>query len=238
MMLEATPASDIWSTGCTAIELCTGKPPYFELSTAQACFRMVEDEHPPFPAKMSPGMSEFMHRAFVKDYKLRPSAKELLQIDWFKPAAKPAEGNNNNSNNNNNIDNGAAVSSSPAPPVLAVEVAPAPRPQPALSNPRLSVDGGKPKSNRLSGAVQSDEGGAAPPTPPPMPMPAQVGAANSKRSGKRACYKCDGRLGTFSSKSCKGCKFVFCKKCCAKDTCVDCVALRQLQQHSPFAAPN
>ncbi len=65
-LLEPTPASDIWSLGCTAIEFFTGKPPYFELSTAQACFRMAEDDHPPFPPKMSANMTEFMSKALVK----------------------------------------------------------------------------------------------------------------------------------------------------------------------------
>lgn len=46
-------ACDIWSIGCTIIELLTGKPPYFELAQMPAFFRIVEDEHPPLPPDIS-----------------------------------------------------------------------------------------------------------------------------------------------------------------------------------------
>ncbi|KAI8989380.1 kinase-like domain-containing protein [Pilobolus umbonatus] len=49
----ASVQSDIWSLGCTIIELCTGKPPYADLITMTAMFRIVEDELPPLPTNIS-----------------------------------------------------------------------------------------------------------------------------------------------------------------------------------------
>lgn len=50
----ATTASDIWSVGCTVIELIDGKPPYHKLSSMPALFRIVNDDHPPLPEGTSP----------------------------------------------------------------------------------------------------------------------------------------------------------------------------------------
>ena len=47
-------ASDIWSVGCTIIELLTTKPPYFGLAPMAALFRIVQEDHPPLPQRMSP----------------------------------------------------------------------------------------------------------------------------------------------------------------------------------------
>ena len=41
------PCSDIWSLGCTVLELLIGEPPYWKLNANLALFRMVEDVHPP-----------------------------------------------------------------------------------------------------------------------------------------------------------------------------------------------
>jgi len=37
-----TPAADIWSVGCLAVELLTGQPPYFDLQPMSALFRIVQ----------------------------------------------------------------------------------------------------------------------------------------------------------------------------------------------------
>jgi serine/threonine protein kinase len=76
-----TPA-DIWSVGCTVLELITGSPPYFHLGTMQALFKMVEDAHPPIPP-CSPELKDFLLQCFNKDFRKRASAKQLLQHKWI-----------------------------------------------------------------------------------------------------------------------------------------------------------
>lgn len=89
-MSTATTASDIWSLGCTLIELLTGVPPYFEMTPVSAVYRMVKDEHPPFPDDMSPNLLQFLEACFQRDPKLRPSAIQLRNYPWILEHAKPA----------------------------------------------------------------------------------------------------------------------------------------------------
>lgn len=57
--------SDIWSLGCTVIEMLTGHPPYYELTSMQALFSIVDDPHPPIPPGLSKELTHFLVRQTV-----------------------------------------------------------------------------------------------------------------------------------------------------------------------------
>lgn len=76
-------ASDIWSVGCTVIELLTCVPPYYDLQPMPALFRIVQDEHPPIPDGLSADITDFLRQCFKKDARQRPDAKTLLSHPWI-----------------------------------------------------------------------------------------------------------------------------------------------------------
>jgi len=76
--------SDIWSLGCTIIELLVGQPPYFDLKKMAALFRIVQDPHPPIPENISEELNRFLMSCFNKDYKERPSCDVLFNHPWIK----------------------------------------------------------------------------------------------------------------------------------------------------------
>ncbi|KAI5582154.1 hypothetical protein BDE02_07G067200 [Populus trichocarpa] len=76
-------ASDIWSVGCTVIELLTCVPPYYDLQPMPALFRIVQDDNPPIPDSLSPDITDFLRQCFKKDATQRPDAKTLLSHPWI-----------------------------------------------------------------------------------------------------------------------------------------------------------
>jgi len=78
-MSKPTEACDIWSVGCTIIELITGKPPYYDLQPMQALFRIVSDDYPPFPESVTKALHDFLIACFQKDPNMRPRASDLLR---------------------------------------------------------------------------------------------------------------------------------------------------------------
>jgi len=86
----ATTAADIWSVGCTVIELIDGKPPYHKLQPMQALFRIVNDDHPPIPGSASKLLREFLMECFQKNPNLRIDAKRLLKHPWILSAKRTA----------------------------------------------------------------------------------------------------------------------------------------------------
>ncbi|KAK9320982.1 kinase-like domain-containing protein [Lipomyces orientalis] len=87
----ATSASDIWSVGCTIIELINAKPPYNDLEQMQALYRIVHDEHPPFPTGISALLRDFLMLCFQKEPAHRASARDLLRHAWIRYARFPDE---------------------------------------------------------------------------------------------------------------------------------------------------
>ncbi|XP_021714250.1 mitogen-activated protein kinase kinase kinase 5-like [Chenopodium quinoa] len=70
-------AVDIWSLGCTIIEMLTGKPPWSEFEGAAAMFKVLK-ESPPIPETLSPEGKDFLHCCFQRDPADRPPAIKLL----------------------------------------------------------------------------------------------------------------------------------------------------------------
>ncbi|KAI9431392.1 kinase-like domain-containing protein [Lactarius indigo] len=81
----ASPKSDIWSLGCTVIELLMGRPPYGDIGNAiTVMFRIVEDESPPIPEHFSGPLVAFLKECFHKDPSMRSSAEQLFEHEWLK----------------------------------------------------------------------------------------------------------------------------------------------------------
>ena len=71
--------SDIWSFGCTVLEMLTTEPPYRKLRTYKAAEKIVnEDFVPCFPFGTSDHCKAFVTKCLQKEPKHRPRAKELL----------------------------------------------------------------------------------------------------------------------------------------------------------------
>ncbi|CAH8348946.1 unnamed protein product [Eruca vesicaria subsp. sativa] len=96
-MSGACAASDIWSVGCTVIELLTCVPPYFNLQPNAALYRIVQDNNPPIPDGLSPDITDFLQQCFKKDYRQRPDAKTLLAHSWIQNSRRALQSSLQNS---------------------------------------------------------------------------------------------------------------------------------------------
>lgn len=79
----ATTAADIWSVGCTVVELLTGNPPFYNIEPIPAMFAIVHEDQPPLPKGISSQLQDFLMQCFRKDPLIRPTAKKLLVHPWI-----------------------------------------------------------------------------------------------------------------------------------------------------------
>jgi serine/threonine protein kinase len=73
--------ADIWSLGCTVVEMLTGHPPWHEFEGVAAIFK-IATQHPPtyqLPAGASELVRCFLSSCFKLSVERRPTAEQLLR---------------------------------------------------------------------------------------------------------------------------------------------------------------
>eukprot|EP00771_Trimastix_marina_P002149 gnl/Trimastix_PCT/3263.p1 GENE.gnl/Trimastix_PCT/3263~~gnl/Trimastix_PCT/3263.p1 ORF type:complete len:1015 (-),score=367.46 gnl/Trimastix_PCT/3263:98-3142(-) len=176
-MAGRTTASDIWSVGCTVIELLTGSPPYFEMDHMPALFRIVQDDHPPIPPGLSSNLNNFLMKCFQKEPDLRATAKQLIAHPWIIKNMRRRQ-----------PESSAAQAAPAAAPVAAVAAPRGPTPVTAPATPvqpdrtpTAPSNALQEKLRRLREASEPDDGEDifgddfdSPAPPAPAPAPAQA----------------------------------------------------------------
>ncbi|KAG6751620.1 hypothetical protein POTOM_043817 [Populus tomentosa] len=74
-------SADIWSVGCTVIEMATGKPPWSQQYQEVAALFYIGStkSHPEIPGHLTPEAKDFLLKCLHKEPNMRPEASQLLQ---------------------------------------------------------------------------------------------------------------------------------------------------------------
>ncbi|KAH9313046.1 hypothetical protein KI387_028081 [Taxus chinensis] len=78
--VEQGPPSDIWSVGCTVVEMATGRPPWSSVSNPLAAMYRIgcTDQLPELPVCLSFQCRDFVEKCLRRDPKQRWTAAQLL----------------------------------------------------------------------------------------------------------------------------------------------------------------
>lgn len=81
--------SDIWSLGCTVVEMATGRAPWAQITDPfVALYRIgCTDEMPAVPASLSPEAHDFLARCFERNPRRRWTSAQLLEHPFLTAAA-------------------------------------------------------------------------------------------------------------------------------------------------------
>ena len=85
--------ADVWSLGCTVLQMSTGQPPWKALNFGNISALMYHiantAEAPPMPDDMSPELRSFLNSCFLRNPLTRPSINELLQHPFVQGVGDP-----------------------------------------------------------------------------------------------------------------------------------------------------
>ncbi|CAF4187727.1 unnamed protein product, partial [Adineta steineri] len=72
--------ADIWSLGCTIVEMLTTGPPWQNLQPIAAIFHIATCDKPQYelPENVSNSAREFIDACLTKDYHQRPTSEDLF----------------------------------------------------------------------------------------------------------------------------------------------------------------
>uniref|UniRef100_A0A7S4RQ68 Protein kinase domain-containing protein n=1 Tax=Alexandrium monilatum TaxID=311494 RepID=A0A7S4RQ68_9DINO len=96
MKFKAGRRSDIWSMGCTVIEMITAEPPWpnlrvDKLTVTETLRRIVDSEEtPPLPEKIHHHCAAFLQQTLIRDYNQRPYTDKLLMHIFLQDAGASA----------------------------------------------------------------------------------------------------------------------------------------------------
>ncbi|KAL5266115.1 hypothetical protein ACHWQZ_G006686 [Mnemiopsis leidyi] len=78
------PPADIWSLGCSVLEMATGKTPHHELrSEYQVYYKIGKCISPALPDDVSQELVDFLKSCFIPDEEKRPTAQQLLESTFI-----------------------------------------------------------------------------------------------------------------------------------------------------------
>eukprot|EP00760_Papus_ankaliazontas_P029232 PhM_4_TR4170/c0_g1_i1/m.50431 len=83
-----TTKADIWSVGCTVVEMLTGKPPWPQKQNVHQAVYMIGSGQTPMeiPTDLPEDLKDFLDKCFERDSANRPSAEELLHHPFLSRA--------------------------------------------------------------------------------------------------------------------------------------------------------
>ncbi|KAK9065949.1 hypothetical protein SSX86_015351 [Deinandra increscens subsp. villosa] len=83
------PESDVWSLGCTVIEMLTGKPAWQDRGAETVRQIGYSDDLPEIPSPIPDDLRDFLHKCLKRDPKERWSCDQLLQHPFLLSCSSP-----------------------------------------------------------------------------------------------------------------------------------------------------
>ena len=74
-----TLKADIWSLGCTVLEMATRRSPFGVLEPQMALLKLMKGQAPPIPDNLQEDMRNFISQCLQVEAQLRPTCEELLE---------------------------------------------------------------------------------------------------------------------------------------------------------------